>query len=99
MYSVNHNMYLSNISLVTLSLPSSEDLLIIVRPDTLKVFPDLVVVAADMLAVPSIRTPIVIGESGLETFKRHVCRTHYGLPHVVEAVDHVPVVIVGQFYV
>jgi hypothetical protein len=73
-----------------------EDLLIIVRPHTLQAFPDLRVVLANMLAVPSITTSVVIRERSLQPLKTHIRTAHDGLTHVVEAVNHVPMVILFE---
>lgn len=48
-----------------------------------------------MLGIPAIRATVMVWEGMLQTLKRHVGGTHDGLTHVVEAVDHVPMVIIG----
>ena len=48
-----------------------------------------------MLRVPTVGATIVVGEGRLQTFQSHVGAAHDSLPHVVEAVDHVPVVVIG----
>jgi hypothetical protein len=49
-----------------------------------------------VLRNPAIGTSIVVWEFCLQSFESHVSRTHNGLIHVVEAMDHVPVVIFRQ---
>jgi hypothetical protein len=46
-----------------------------------------------MLAVPSIAAAVVVGECCLQTLQRHIRTAHDGLSHVIEAVDHVPVMV------
>jgi hypothetical protein len=46
-----------------------------------------------VLAIPTVAAAIVVGERSLQTFQAHVRAAQNGLAHVVEAVDHVPVVI------
>lgn len=47
-----------------------------------------------MLRIPTVRTSIVIRKRRLEAFESHVGAAHDGLPHVIETVDHVPMVII-----
>ncbi len=47
-----------------------------------------------MLGIPTIGPAIVVRERRLQALEGHVGAAHDGLPHVVEAVDHVPVVVV-----
>jgi hypothetical protein len=49
-----------------------------------------------MLAIPAITPAIVIGEGRLQPFERDISTAHDSLTHVVEAVDHVPVVVLRQ---
>ena len=49
-----------------------------------------------VLRVPAIGATIVVRKRGLETLESRVSAAHDRLPHVVEAVDHVPVVVLGQ---
>jgi hypothetical protein len=46
-----------------------------------------------VLAVPSITAAVVIGKCCLQTLQRHIRTAHNGLSHIIEAVDHVPVVV------
>lgn len=46
-----------------------------------------------MLAIPAITAAVVIRERRLQSLESHVCATHDSLAHVVEAMDHVPVVV------
>jgi hypothetical protein len=46
-----------------------------------------------VFAVPTIAAAIVVGECSFQTFQAHVRAAQNGLSHVVEAVDHVPVVV------
>lgn len=50
-----------------------EDLLIIVRSDTLQSLAHYIGVFANVLAVPSITTAIVIGECCFQAFETHIC--------------------------
>ncbi len=52
-----------------------------------------------MLRVPAVAAAVVIGKRRLQSLEGHVRRAHNGLPQVCEAVDHVPVVIFGQFVI
>lgn len=47
-----------------------------------------------MLGIPTIRTPIMIGEGSFEPLQGHIRTAHDSLPHVIEAMDHVPVVVI-----
>ncbi len=47
-----------------------------------------------MLRIPAIAPAIIIRKRRLVPFQRDIRAAHDGLPHVVEAVDHVPVVVV-----
>lgn len=49
-----------------------------------------------MLTIPPITPSIMIRERSLEPLERHIGAAQDGLAHVVEAVDHVPVVVLGQ---
>lgn len=49
-----------------------------------------------MLAVPSITPSIVVREGSLQALQRQICRAHNRLPHVIETVNHVPMVILRQ---
>lgn len=73
-----------------------KNLLIIIRPHALQSLPDLTRIPTDMLAIPAIAAPIVVGKRSLEPFQAHVRAAEDSLTHVVEAVDHVPVVVFGH---
>ena len=49
-----------------------------------------------MLRIPPVAPAVVIRERGLQALEAHVGAAHDGLAHVVEAVDHVPVVVLGH---
>lgn len=49
-----------------------------------------------MFGVPAVGTAVVVGEGGLVALEGHVGTAQDGLAHVVQAVDHVPVVVVGN---
>jgi hypothetical protein len=74
-----------------------KNLLIIVGPNTLQPPPHRLRIFTHMLTIPPITPTIVIRKRRFQTFKRHICTTHNGLPHVIEAVDHVPVIIFFEF--
>lgn len=46
-----------------------------------------------MLTIPSIASTVVIRKRSLKALKTHIGTTHDCLTKVIEAVDHVPVVI------
>ena len=46
-----------------------------------------------MLGIPPVRAAIVVGERRLVALERRVAAAHDGLAQVVEAVDHVPMVV------
>lgn len=46
-----------------------------------------------MQAVPAIAPTIMVWERRFQAFQRNVSTTHDGLTHVIEAMDHMPVVI------
>ena len=48
-----------------------------------------------MFRVPAIGTAVVVGEGRLKSLQGDIGTAHDCLAHVVETVDHVPVVIVG----
>ena len=50
-----------------------------------------------MLTIPPIASAVVVGECSFQPLQRKISRTHDGLTHVVEAVDHMPMVVLGQF--
>lgn len=93
LYSDNDDQYI--IACITQRAPL-KDLLIVIRPNLLQMRLDLRVVAAHMLTIPSITSAIVIREGSLQALQRQICAAHDRLPHVVEAVNHVPVVILRQ---
>lgn len=72
------------------------NLLVVVRAVGLEILDDLAIVSAHMLAVPAIAAAVVIWERRLQPFQCHVSAAHDGLPHVIEAVDHVPMVVFRQ---
>ena len=76
--------------------PHLENLLIIIRPNLLQMRLHLRIVAAHMLTIPAITPTVVIGEGRLQALERYISTAHDSLTHVVEAVDHVPVVVLGQ---
>lgn len=47
-----------------------------------------------MLGIPPVGPAVVVGKGRLVALERNVGAAHDGLAHVVEAVDHVPVVVV-----
>lgn len=47
-----------------------------------------------MLTIPPIAPAIMVRKRRLEAFKRHICAAQNRLAHVIEAMDHVPVVVV-----
>lgn len=49
-----------------------------------------------MLRVPSVRATVVIREGRLQTLESHIGAAHDGLSEVGEAVNHVPVMVVGD---
>jgi hypothetical protein len=73
-----------------------EDLLIIIRPNVLQMRFDLRIVTADMLTIPPITSSIMVREGSLQPLQRQIRRAHDSLPHVIKAVDHMPVVVLRQ---
>lgn len=49
-----------------------------------------------MLTIPPIAPPIVIRKRGLQALETHIRAAHDSLPHVIEAVNHVPMVVFLQ---
>jgi hypothetical protein len=47
-----------------------------------------------MMGIPSIRAAVVVWEGRLQTLECRVSGTHDSLPHIVEAVNHMPMVII-----
>lgn len=47
-----------------------------------------------MPTIPAITPTIVVRKRRLQALEAHIRRTHDGLPEIVKAVDHVPVVVV-----
>lgn len=74
--------------------PPLIDELVIISPHALKVIQDLVIVLADMRGIPAVATGVVIGERGGVALECRVGGARDCLPHVGDAVDHVPVVVV-----
>lgn len=70
------------------------DQLVIIRPHSLKVTQDLIVVLADVSGIPAVGTGVVVGEGGGVALEGGVGGAGDGLAHVGDAVDHVPVVVV-----
>ena len=73
-----------------------EDLLIIIRPHLLQMGLDLRVISAYMLAIPPVTSTIVVRKGRLQSLQCQIGRAHNCLPHVVKAVNHMPVVILRQ---
>ena len=61
--------------------------------------PHLAIIPTDVLTIPSIAPAVVIRECCLQPLQAHVRRTHDGLAHVVEAVNHVPMVVLWQRHI
>lgn len=72
------------------------DQLIVVCAHTLQIVLDLAVVLAHVCRVPAVTAAVVVGEGGGVALERRVGGAHDGLAHVGDAVDHVPVVVVGD---
>ena len=70
-----------------------KDLLIIIRPHTLQMLPNRPRILAHMLTIPAITAAIMIRKRRFQPFQTHIRAAHDGLAHVVEAVNHVPVVV------
>jgi hypothetical protein len=70
-----------------------KDLLVIIRPNTLQPLPNRIRILAHMLTIPAITATIVIGKRRLQALEGHIGTAHDGLAHVIEAMDHVPVVV------
>lgn len=49
-----------------------------------------------MLTIPAIAAAIMIGERRLQSLEGHIRAAQDSLAHVIEAVDHVPVVVVFE---
>lgn len=49
-----------------------------------------------MLGIPAVRSRVVVGKGGGLALEGRVGGAEDGLAHVAEAVDHVPVVVVGD---
>lgn len=73
-----------------------KDLLVIIRPHSLQPLPHFAIIPADMLAVPPITATIMIRKRRLQALEGQIRRAHDCLPHVIEAVNHVPVVVFRQ---
>jgi hypothetical protein len=68
-------------------------LLIIIRPNTFQSPPHRLRILAHMLTIPPITAAIVIRKRRLKALKRHIGTTHNCLPHIIKAMNHVPVVV------
>lgn len=73
--------------------PRSENLLVIIGPNPLQPLSHLALILTHMLTIPPIAPPIMIRKRRFQPLKRHVSTAHDGLAHVIEAMDHVPVMI------
>lgn len=76
-----------------------EDFLVVVRSHFLQMRFDLAVVSAHVLRIPPITSSIVVGKGGFQSFQGQIRRAHDCLPHVIKAMDHMPVVVFGEFRV
>lgn len=72
------------------------DELIIIRPHTLQVRLDLIIVLAHVRRIPAITARVVVREGGGLALECCVGGTEHSLAHVGDAVDHVPVVVLGD---
>jgi hypothetical protein len=70
-----------------------KNLLIIIRPNTFQSLPHRLRILAHMLTIPPITAAIVIRKRRLKALKRHIGTTHNCLPHIIEAMNHVPMVV------
>lgn len=70
------------------------DELIIISPHALEVIQDLVIVLADVRRIPAVAAGVIIGERRRVALEGRVGSAGDCLPHVGDAVDHVPVVVV-----
>lgn len=72
------------------------DKLVIVRPDALEICLDLIVVLAHMRGIPAVTPGVIIRERGSLALECRVGGAQHGLSHVGDAVDHVPMVVLGD---
>lgn len=71
--------------------------LVVIRPHVFQVLLDGVIVLAHMCGIPPVTARVVVGERGGLSLERGVGRAQNRLAHVRDAMDHVPVVVFGDF--
>lgn len=70
------------------------DQLVIICPNALEVFENLIVVLADVRGIPAVAARVIIGEGSGVALECRVGGAGDRLSHVCDTVDHVPVVVV-----
>ena len=50
-----------------------------------------------MLRIPPVRAAIVVGKRRLVALERHVGTAQDGLPHIINTVDHMPMVVIRDW--
>lgn len=72
------------------------DELIVISPDTLQITLDLAVILADVLRIPPIAAAVLVREGRLMSLQGDIGAAHDRLPHIIKAVDHMPVMVTWQ---